>query len=74
MAIIEQDVDRKNEKLGLTKAKFSEYDEDDKVDCFEKWVDGILELTLGNEVQEMMKPIKEKKRERKKSFAFDEED
>lgn len=59
VAIIEH-VDSDNEKLGLSsrlKASFSEY-KDGKVDCFKKWVDGILELIVGNEVQEM-KPIKE---------------
>lgn len=71
LAIIEDVDDSDNKKLGLSsrlKANFGVH-KDGKVDCFVKRVDGILELIVGNEVQEM-KPIKENR----KSFAFDEED
>lgn len=64
MTIIEDVVDSDNEKLSLysrLKANlFKEYREA-KVDCFEKRVDGILELMVGSEMQEM-KPIKRTQR------------
>jgi len=72
---INEDVNgRKNETLGLSswrlKANLSEYEEDAEVECLEKWwVDRILELIVGNEMQEM-KPIKTKKQ---KALAFDDE-
>lgn len=56
-------MDSDNEKMGLSlrlRAHFCVY-KDGKVDCFKKRVDGMLELIVGNEVQEM-KPIKEEER------------
>lgn len=63
VTIIEDVVDSDNKELGLsTRLRatiFSEY-KDAKVDCFETRVDGILELIVGSEMQEM-KPIKRHK-------------
>lgn len=57
-----EDADSDKEKLGLPssrlKANFFEY-KDAKVDCFENRVDGILELIVGSEMQEI-NPIKKK--------------
>lgn len=64
MTIIEDVVDSDNEKLSLysrLKANFFKEYREAKVDCFEKRVDGILELMVGSEMQEM-KPIKRTQR------------
>ena len=64
VTIIEDVVDSDNKELCLsTRLRatiFSEY-KDAKVDCFETRVDGILELIVGSEMQEM-KPIKRTQR------------